>query len=102
VTKIITLGKGQSPTNNPKVRHEIVGNIVDPNSLGETAHRIPVCAGTEVNITVTDDTGTPTNTAGGSLSCNSAGCSGTVNVTEKYKSVSSDGKDTDRMTLLPN
>jgi hypothetical protein len=25
-----------------------------------------------------------------------------VTVTEKYKSVSSDGKDTDRMTLLPN
>ncbi len=102
VTSIITIGKGQSPTNNPKVSHQIVGNIVDPDSLGETAHRIPVCAGTEVNIAVTDETGTPTNTADGSLSCNAAGCSGLVSVTEKYKSVSSDGKDTDRMTLLPN
>ncbi|MBW1843441.1 MAG: hypothetical protein JRE38_11450 [Deltaproteobacteria bacterium] len=102
VTRIVTVGKGQSPTNNPKVSHAITGNIVDPGSLKETAHRIPVCAGTEVNIAVSDETGTPTNTSDGALSCDSAGCSGVVNVTEKYKSVSSDGKDTDRMTLLPN
>jgi hypothetical protein len=38
--------------------------------------------------------------SGGNLSCDSAGCSGMVNATEKYTSVSSDGKDTDRMTLL--
>ena len=102
VTRIVTIGKGQSPTNNPKVSHAITGNIVDRDWLRETAHRIPVCAGTEVNIVVTDMTGTPTNTTDGSLTCDSAGCSGVVNVTEKYKSVSSDGKDTDRMTLLPN
>ena len=102
VTRIVTIGKGQSPTNNPKVSHAITGNIVDPDSLGDTAHRIPVCEGTEVNILVSDETGTPTNSADGSLTCDSAGCSGVVNVTEKYKSVSSDGKDTDRMTLLPN
>jgi hypothetical protein len=101
VTSIVTIGKGQSPTNNPKVSHTITGNIVDPGSLGDTAHRIPVCEGTAVNIAVTDMTGTPTNSADGSLTCNSAGCSGVVSVTEKYKSVSSDGKDTDRMTLLP-
>jgi hypothetical protein len=101
VTRIVTIGKGQSPTNNPKVSHAITGNIVDPGSLKQTAHRIPVCAGTAVNIAVTDETGTPINTADGGLSCDSAGCSGMVNVTEKYKSVSSDGKDTDRMTLLP-
>ena len=102
MSHIVTIGKGQSPSNNPKVVHTITGNIVDPGSLGDTAHRIPVCAGTEVTAVVTDSTGTPTNTAGGSLTCDSAGCSGVVNVTEKYKSVSSDGKDTDRMTLLPN
>jgi len=102
VRSITTIGKGQSPSNNPKLVHVITGNIVDPGSLRETAHRIPVCAGTVVNVVVSDSTGTPTNSAGGSLSCDSAGCSGTVNVTEKYKSVSSDGKDTDRMTLLPN
>jgi hypothetical protein len=101
VTKICTIGKGQSPDNNAKVSHCITGNIVDPSSLGSTAHRIPVCAGTNVSAVVTDSTGTPTNTSDGSLSCNSSGCSGSVNATEKYKSVSSDGKDTDRMSLLP-
>jgi hypothetical protein len=79
----------------------ITGNIVDPGRLGPTAHRIPVCAGTDVNVVVADVTGTPTVSAGGSLSCNSAGCTGVVNVTEKFKVVSFDGKDTDRMTLLP-
>ncbi len=103
VATINTIGKGQSPTNNPKLSHRITGNIVDPGSLGETAHRIPVCAGTEVTIVVTDSSGnSPVITADGSLSCDSMGCTGVVNVTEKYKAVSTDGKDTDRMTLLPN
>jgi hypothetical protein len=84
-----------------KVSHSIMGNIVDPNSLGDTAHRIPVCAGTNVKAMVSDATGTPTNTADGGLVCDSAGCSGTVISKEKYKSISSDGKDTDRITLLP-
>ena len=79
----------------------ITGNIVDPSRLRITAHRIPVCQGQPVTVVVADTTGTPTVTAGGSLSCNSAGCTGVVNVTEKFKVVSSDGKDTDRMTLLP-
>jgi hypothetical protein len=101
MTKIETIGKGQSPSNNPKVSHSITGNIIDPGSLGDTAHRIPVCAGSQVSIEVTDSTGTPTNTARGNLTCNSSGCFGMVNVTEKYKSVSSDGKDKDQITLLP-
>jgi hypothetical protein len=87
------------------VFHEISGNIINPGSLGNTAHRIPVCAGSTVTVVVTDTTnpGGATNTAGsdGQLTCNSAGCSGQVNATAKYKSVSSDGKDTDRMTFLP-
>ncbi len=99
---LLTIGKGQSPSNNPKVLHLITGHIIGgKGAFGTTAHRIPVCAGTTVSIEVTDSTGVPTNTAGGSLDCNAAGCSGSVNVKEKYKSVSSDGKDTDRMTLLP-
>jgi hypothetical protein len=101
VSTITTIGKGQSPTNNPKVSHTITGNIIDPSSLGDTAHRIPVCAGSQVSVDVADFTGTPINTASGSLTCNSSGCFGTVNATEKYESVSSDGKDKDRMTLLP-
>ena len=74
---------------------------MDPGSLSETAHRITVCAGTEVTIAVSDSTGIPTNTAGGTLSCDSAGCSGVVNVKERYTSSSSDNQDVDRMTLLP-
>ena len=101
VTDIFTIGTGQTATNNPKVSHIIIGNIVDPDSLESTADRIPVCAGTFVTVVVTDVTGTPTITAGGSLLCDSAGCTGVVNVTEKYKAVSFDGKDTDRMTLFP-
>jgi hypothetical protein len=103
VQTIYTIGKGQSPSNNPTLSHAITGNIVDPGSLGDTASRIPVCAGTQVNVVVTDQSGNnPAITAGGSLSCNPTGCSGVVDVTEKYKAVSTDGKDTDRMTLLPN
>ena len=84
----------------------IIGNIVDPNRLGATAHRIPVCQGEPITVVVTDQTGAPTTTVGGSLSCQftsttTATCTGVVNVTEKFKVVSSDGKDTDRMTLLP-
>ncbi len=99
---LTTVGKGQSPSNNPKVSMSITGNIVDPASLKPNAHRIPVCSGTLVTVSIVDISGgLPTVTVGGSLSCNSAGCTGVVNVTEKFKVVSSDGKDTDRMTLLP-
>ena len=101
MSTIMTIGKGRSPSNNPKVSHAISGNIVDPTSYGPTAHRIKVCAGTTVTVVVSDTTGQAINTAGGSLTCDLSGCSGQVNSTEKYKSVSSDGKDTDRMTLLP-
>jgi hypothetical protein len=53
---------------------------------------------------VSDTTGGATNSniGKGVIACDAAGCTvGAVNVTEKYKSVSSDGKDTDRVTLLP-
>jgi hypothetical protein len=83
------------------VRHRITGHIIDPSSLGDTAHRIEVCAGTQVTAIVTDANGTPTNTARGSLSCDAAGCSGTVNVTEKYQSVSENGRDKDSITFIP-
>lgn len=98
---ICTIGKGQSPSNNAKVSMCITGNIVEPDQLGATAHRIPVCAGSEVNVVVTDATGTPTVSASGGLSCNSAGCAGVVVESEKFTAISADGEDTDRMTLLP-
>jgi hypothetical protein len=99
----MTLGKGQSPSNNPKVVNFITGNIVDPGSLGDTAHRIPVCSGTRVDVTVTDTTGTPTVTENsGGISCTGSMCVvETISATEKYIARSADGKDTDRMTLLP-
>jgi hypothetical protein len=104
-----TIGKGQSATNNAKVAHDIIGNIIDPNGICPingpcNASRIPICAGTEVNITSTDSTGVATNTVLGKgiITCSGNSCSvSALNVTEKFKSVSTDGKDTDRMTLLP-
>ena len=70
---INTIGKGRSPSNNPKVSHAITGRIVDPSSLGDNAHRIPVCTGSMVTAVVLDSTGEATNTAGGSLVCNGEG-----------------------------
>ena len=98
----MTIGKGQSPSNNPKVLNFISGNIIDPNSLGDTAHRIPVCTGTRVDILVTDTTGDPIVTANsGGITCTGSTCVVmTIGATEKYIARSSDGKDTDRMTLL--
>jgi hypothetical protein len=103
VITIHTIGKGQNAANNNKVIHAITGNIVDPTSLGTTAHRIPICAGTPVSIAVSDSTGAPKNqaqTAG--IVCNPAGCTvASLLAKDKYISRSRDGKDTDRMTLLP-
>jgi hypothetical protein len=101
VTTINTIGKGQSPSNNQKLSHTITGNIIDPGSYRVTAHRIQVCASTTVEALVTDSSGVPANSAGGSLSCDPAGCSGVVNATEKYRSVSQDGSDKDSITLIP-
>jgi hypothetical protein len=99
--KIVTIGKGQSQANNAKVSHAITGHIIDPGSIGMTAHRIPVCAGTRVTSVVSDATGSPTNTADGGLACNSTGCSGIVNSTEKYRSISADGSDRDSIAFIP-
>ena len=98
-----TIGKGQAPTENPKVAHAITGNIVDPGSIRYTANRIPVCAGTSVKITITDATGTPTNSASTSgITCTASGCNAdAIAETQEYVSHSADGNDTDRMTLVP-
>jgi hypothetical protein len=101
LTSIVTIAKGQSPTNNPKLSHTITGYIVDAGSLGPTAHRIEVCAGTSITALVTDTSGRPTNTAAGSLACISTKCSGVVNVSEKYQSISQDGRDKDSITFIP-
>jgi hypothetical protein len=98
---IVTQAKGQSPTNNAKLTHRITGHIIDPGSLGETAHRIQVCAGSEVRSVVTDATGIATNSASGSLRCDTNGCAGFVHETEKYQSISADGRDRDAITFIP-
>ena len=103
VATIHTIGKGQAPAENPKVAHAITGNIVDPSSVGYTADRIRVCAGSSVTIAVSDATGTPTNTSStAGISCSASGCK-VAEITEmqEYVSRSADGNDTDRITLLP-
>ena len=104
VGTIITIAKGQSGKQNPKVSHSIAAEILDAADYGPTAHRIKICTGTAVTATITDLTGTPTNTtlSGVEVVCIPASCTvASLDATEKYKSVSSDGKDTDRVTLLP-
>jgi hypothetical protein len=98
---LLTKAKGQSPANNAKLTHRIYGNIIDPSSLGDTAHRIEICAGTEVRAVVTDTTGAPVNTASGSFVCSPAACVGVVDETEKYQSISADGRDKDSITFIP-
>jgi predicted outer membrane repeat protein len=102
VHTVTTFGKGQSPSNNAKVESFITGNIIDPASLRDTAHRIPVCFGTRVVITVTDTTGTPALSANSSgITCAGSECTAeTIRATQKYIARASDGTDTDRMTLL--
>ena len=100
-SQVVTIAKGQSPTNNAKLVHTIRGHIIDPNSLGASAHRIEVCSGTEVSASVSDTSGSPSNTASGSLQCTTDGCQGQVNVTEKYQSTSADGRDKDSITFIP-
>jgi len=101
-TRIITTAKGQSPTNNAKVTHEIVGHIINPGAVSDSAHRIQVCAGTRVTSFVKDASGTSaTNTALGSLRCTPGACWGNINIVEKYRSVSSDGQDRDSITFVP-
>jgi hypothetical protein len=84
----------------------ITGNIIDPDSLCPanetcTAHRIPVCTGTVVIIDITGSTDN-TNIGKGNVYCDGSRCSvGSMIFTEKYLSVSGDGKDSDRITLLP-
>ena len=53
---IRTLGERQR-SKNAKLSHRISGHIQDPAGLEETADRIPVCPGTTVSATITDDTG---------------------------------------------
>lgn len=107
---INTIGKGQSPINNPKVSQDITGHIVGgAAAYRPTAHRIKICEATDVTVAISDDTSTgvgPVLTPlTGGISCTSgpgATCTvGSLTATEKYKAVSENGKDTDRIMLIP-
>ena len=97
-TTVNTFAKGQSAANNAKLSHAITGHIVEPGALGPTASRIRICEGSTVSINITDSSGTPTVTG----ICTSTACTiPSLAATEKYKAVSGDGTDTDRVTLIP-
>jgi hypothetical protein len=100
---VITIAKGQSPSVNPDIRHEITGWIVpEVEDYSETAHRIKVCAGTSVSAVVIDSSGGTTTSIGTTgLFCNLGGCSGVINVKEQYKSTSTVSRDKDSITFLP-
>ncbi len=104
VTTLYTMAKGQSSANNAKVHHTITGHIVG-SGYNNTTNRIKICQGTAVFIEVTDTTAdvanAPAKTPG--IDCTSPAECGiaSLTATEKYKVVSSDGKDTDRVTLIP-
>jgi hypothetical protein len=101
---LTTVGKGQSRANNGKVSHEIYGHIVGGAvAYGEKATRIKLCRGTPVEIDIRDDTGVPGVIAlTDGIRCDASGCSvELLRRVEKYKATSQDGKDTDRVTLIP-
>jgi hypothetical protein len=104
VTVVSTFAKGQSPTNNAIVSTEITGNIVGAGSLGDTDHRITVCAGTDVSTVTTDASGTAVVTKmSAGVSCGAGGsCTiSSIGTSEKYTVQSANGSDTDTLTFVP-
>jgi hypothetical protein len=109
VVTINTTGKSNSPTNNTKVIHAITGNIIDAASVRSDAHRISVCEGSVVSIFVTDATNPPSLLADNTENSSGIECFPLTsncqifNIVNKqrYTSRSSDGTDTDKMTILP-
>jgi hypothetical protein len=87
------------------VKHFISGNVVGNPKVDE--HKIEVCEGTNVSITITDSTGIPfvtTSTSGISCSATALGsniCT-IINLQSKqrYRVRSGDTKDKDNMTIL--
>ena len=102
-TTVCTSGGQGSPEDNSRVTHCFTGNIIDPFDVKHNAPRIPVCEGSSLSVEVSDGTGTPTTTikAGPLVTNGSTTVSGVITERSRYDSVSSDGKDTDRMTIDP-
>lgn len=103
VTTVCTSGGQGSPEDNLKVTHCLTGNIINPFDVMHNAPRVSVCVGSSLSVTVSDATGTPKTTIkSGPLETNgSTTVSGVITERSSFESVSSDGKDTDRMTIDP-
>ena len=104
VTQIVTIGKGQNAASNRNVSHVIWGHIIDPGAISETAHRIEVCAGTQIDARVFDSGAPRVSSIRGSdgLECYpDSGCSGVIDVNETYKVISADRRDRDSITFIP-
>jgi hypothetical protein len=81
----------------------ITGHIIHPRSVGINAAQVLVCAGSSVTVVVFDATGTPTTTIkeGPLVTNGSSSVTGVITAIGKYESVSSDGRDTDKMSIAP-
>jgi len=93
---------------NSQVFHWITGRIVAPTQLKVNENNIPVCSGTTVTVTVTDQgeddpSGQAINVAdSANITCNPVGCIATnLRTRARYTSTARDGRDRDRMKLIP-
>ncbi len=101
MTTIITTGGSGSESKDFKVKHFITGNVVDPTELKVSASKLDVCRGTNVSITIVDDTGTPTVVEQSpGISCTSGGCTVLdIQSKQRYRAFSQDGDDKDKITI---
>jgi hypothetical protein len=102
VRTVSTIGNGSTAAKNFKVKHFISGNIGGADEIKMDASNVSVCRGTEVNIVVTDDTGTPTvNALSAGISCTSSGCTiPNMQSKQRYRAIAEDGKDKDLMQFF--
>ena len=107
---VMTIAKGQKASNNEKVFHHVLGRIIGgAEAYGPKASRITICEGTRVTIDISETEfpgiGPIVTPLSSGIVCSAdpgGGCEiDTLTSKEKYKAVSADGTDTDRVTLIP-
>lgn len=83
--------------------HMIVGNIVNPSSYKSTASQVNLCKDRFVKVYVIDGAIPTITVLTPGIVCNSYGQRDVNSLTAdvKYKAVSTDGLDTDTITLHP-
>jgi hypothetical protein len=105
VETVCTDGGQQSRKVNSKVAHCITGHIIRPRDELANAPQFLVCAGSDFTVRVFDTTpGTPSTTIKeGSIVTNGSTMVSGTNLLSigKYNSVSEDGKDVDKMSIVP-